>query len=355
MAVALLVLGVAGCARTRTYTSATLPAGFRAPLVENAQAVDIGNLVPPPANNDLIDCGDVLKVSLAAGLDADAVTNFFVRVGDDGTALLPEIGQLPLAGLHLMQAEQQIATACVQRSLYRRPHVTVTMERQRTNRIMVAGAVEEPGIHELPRGSSYLSAAIMAAGGLAEDAGTKVEIRRPAAPRRLASRETLHGGASGVQWASNEQIAPENRAGVICLNLADPAGQARSDQYLDDGSVVTIERRIPQPVEVVGLVRKPGRCEFPVNHDLRVFGAIAESGGLSSNMADKVLVLRTSPDSGELAVIQISLSAAKKNAAENLRLAPGDIVSVEQTPLTMISDTLNKVIRFGMSATVPMF
>jgi len=36
-----------------------------------------------------------------------------------------------------------------------------------------------------------------------------------------------------------------------------------------------VERRQPRPIQVIGLVRKPGQYEFPINHDLRLFDAIA--------------------------------------------------------------------------------
>jgi polysaccharide export outer membrane protein len=90
-----------------------------------------------------------------------------------------------------------------------------------------------------------------------------------------------------------------------------------------------------------------------VNHELRVFGALAMAGGLSQKIADKVYVIRNSPDGHGAVVIEVSLRAAKRNAAENLRLAPGDIVSVEQTPLTVMMDIIN-IIRFGVGANIPL-
>jgi protein involved in polysaccharide export with SLBB domain len=56
-------------------------------------------------------------------------------------------------------------------------------------------------------------------------------------------------------------------------------------------------------------------------------------------------VIRRLPDEPEPAVIQVSLNSAKLNGAENLRLAPGDVVSVEATALTSIVDTMTTVVR----------
>ena len=52
-------------------------------------------------------------------------------------------------------------------------------------------------------------------------------------------------------------------------------------------------------------------------------------------------------------MIELSLSAAKHSGHENLRLAPGDVVSVEQTPATVALDAIKDLIHFGVGATVP--
>lgn len=352
--VAVLALGLGGCARNgRFYTAISCPANLQAPPILNAQTVDLSQFCGPPINNERIDRGDVLEVSLAAGLDAGAISKFPVRVDDSGKAFLPEIGHLPLADLELAGAEQMIAATCVQRGLYRQPQVTVTMKQQRVNRITVVGAVKEPGIHELPRGMSYLMAAIVAAGGLDENAGTKVEIRRPVGASRLAAGEAS-SGTSGVQFASDTRGVPGRGTELVCLDLARTVVERPSDNYLEDGTVVRVERRNPKTVQMIGLVRKPGQYDFPVNHELDVLGAVAMAGGRSQQMADKVYVIRNDPADKSAAIVEISLRDAKRNAGENLRLAPGDIVSVEQTPLTVLMDVVHKV-GFGVGATTAMF
>lgn len=350
----LLVVGVTGCAQHRLHYAARCPAELQAPPVYNAQTVDLSRFAGPPVSNERIGCGDVLEVSLAAGLGADSISRFPIRVADDGTAFLPEIGSLPLAGIDLPGAEQTIAAACVHRGLYRQPQVTVTMRRQRVNRITVVGAVKEPGIHELPREASYLMAAIVAAGGLDEDAGTNVEIRRPAAGSRLASDGRSPSGESTVQFTGHAKDGPQPRVDLVCLDLANSILDGTASNYLDDGTVVRVERRHPDPVQVVGLVQKPGQYDFPVNHELRVFGAVAMAGGLSHKLANKVFVIRNRPDGEGTAVIEVDLRAAKHNAQENLRLAPGDIVSVEQTPLTVVLDVIQEI-PFAIGATMPIF
>ena len=81
--------------------------------------------------------------------------------------------------------------------------------------------------------------------------------------------------------------------------------------------------------------------------------AVALAGGTSVTLADKIFVVRRIPESEQTAVIQVSLRKAKRNAAANLRLEPGDVVSVENTPATALYEAFN-IIRFNVSAGLPL-
>ncbi len=160
-----------GCAGSRKFSAAYLPPELEAPPAYNVGNLDLSKFSGPAASSARIELGDVLEISIAASLDTAGVTKFLARVGDDGTTVLPEIGPCQLAGMETPWAEQHISTLCMERGLYRQPNVTVTVKEQRRNRITVVGAVEEPGIVELPRRSSYLMDAIVAAGGLSGQSG----------------------------------------------------------------------------------------------------------------------------------------------------------------------------------------
>jgi len=77
------------------------------------------------------------------------------------------------------------------------------------------------------------------------------------------------------------------------------------------------------------------------------------AGGLSSQVADKIYVIRHVSDQPEPVVIQVSVRDAKTSGQENLALAPGDVVSVEQTPATVMVDGLKSLVRFGVNAAAP--
>ena len=360
----LVVAFVTGCQSTGgdKYSFRDMPPELLAAKRENAQTLDLTRLARASANSDVIDRGDVIEVSIAAGLDEKDVVKIPVRVNDAGVATLPEIGQIRLAGLETEAAEAAIVLACIDRQLYRNPNVTVTMKRQRMNRVTVTGAVQEPGTYELPRGRSDLLAAIVAAGNLAKDAGTNIEIRKPVVPGETRSDRIAADGQSDINTVGlNDGSSEISSTGAVTgggfqsvrVDLVSAIKSGTESYSIPDGTVINVEKRDPEPLHVMGLVRKPDRYEFPIAEDVRVTDAIALAGGMTTPVADKVFVIRRKANSTDTAVIQVSLRQAKRNSAANLRLSPGDVVSAEQTPATVVMEALN-IIRFGIGASLPL-
>lgn len=342
-----------GCAGPNMYRAKDLPPELAAIPVPNVRRLDLSGLAGPSTGSEFIQPGDLLELSIAGGLAAESVVEFPVRVGDDGNAVLPDIGLLRLAGLELVDAEAVISAACIQRGLYLRPHVAVTMKHQRKNRITVVGAVKEEGIYEVPRGQSYLLDGIVAAGGLSDDAGANVHIRIPAVAAGSIAANPAAMGPNGVITVSAQSLAA-TPARSYRINIEEAVTSGASGQYLPDNSVIVVERQELAPVRVLGLVRKPGEFDYPVERPLHVLGALALAGGCANPFADKIYVIRQRPGMTDPAVIEVSLKAAKQSGQENVRLEPGDVMSVERTVNTALWDAMN-IVRFGLSSSVPLY
>jgi polysaccharide export outer membrane protein len=128
---------------------------------------------------------------------------------------------------------------------------------------------------------------------------------------------------------------------------------AQLDLHVEDGSVVMVREKPEHTVSVIGLVRRPNNYPYPVDERLRVLDAVALAGGLSVSVADKTRVIRQVPDREEPLVIEVSIRKAKREGAENLVLAPGDTVVVEETPATFVVETIRGFIRFGFTSAIP--
>lgn len=341
----MLILLVTGCGGPRIYRANKVPPQYLAPTVQNVHTIDFSKLASHAAASNQIGPGDLLEITIEAGYSGQVET-VPVRVADDGNASLPLIGKLPLAGYEPEVAEGVIAAAAVERGLYKNPTVVVNMKRQRTHRVTVIGAVEAPDVYELPAGSSSLLSALVAAGGLSSNAATTVEIRRPAAID-LARRPPQNG----VTPAGYHQ--PATQPTSLKVDLVEAAREDRPAQQLADGDIVMVQKRDLQPFDVMGLVMKPGRFEMPANKDVYLLDAIAMAGGPTSAWADKVHLIRHGEGESKPVVIEISIKEAKQHGQGNLRMAPGDVLAVEQTPTTFVTGVFRAVAPYSVSALVP--
>ena len=352
-----VALAVAGCARG-VYKPHDLPQELQPPPVADVHRLDLSRIAGSATGNDVIAPGDVLEVAIASGYEEGELQKAPVRVGENGSANVLLVGRVDLAGLEVEQAEQAIAAAAIGRGVFRNPQVTVVLANRKSNRVTVVGAVNTPGVYELPRTSSGLLEALVAAGGLGDDAGRYIEIRRPGGrtgPQIFQKKQRDPIAANGeVQTAAHHEtsIVPEAPTSAR-IDLVSAVEQGAGGNQIGDGDVIMVSRRDVSTIKVMGLVNRPGEFEIPRGRELRVLDAIALAGGRPLQIANKVKVIRNDPNHIEPVVVAVNLNKAKRDGASNLRLAPGDVVSVEETPTTMMVQTLQNFVRFGFSGSVP--
>jgi polysaccharide export outer membrane protein len=137
------------------------------------------------------------------------------------------------------------------------------------------------------------------------------------------------------------------------IDLVEASRRSDGAQPLSDGDIVMVEKQDLQPFDVLGLVTKPGRFELPANKDIYLLDALAMAGGVSTVWADKVHLVRHVPGETEPIVVDISIKQAKQLGTGNLRLGPGDVVSVEQTPRTLVTGTLRAIAPYTIGAVIP--
>jgi polysaccharide export outer membrane protein len=351
-----LVLAANGCAY-RCYDATSLPTEFVAQPTEKVDTSLVARLADNAVSADCIGPGDLLDVTIDQGYGEEPVRTSPVWVEEDGTARIPTIGAVRLAGLTLRDAGQMIAAAGVERGSYvdPYPYVTVEMKRQRTNRVTVIGAVASPGVKQLPRSASYLLAALVSAGNLTDDASPKIDIIQfHGGSNPLSPESSRVAGGPQVSLTSSGEAGSQGPR-TVRVDLVSTTEPAPENPYLDDGDVVVVRQRDPRSIHVIGLIDQPGQYKLPPNEDLDVLSALALAGGRKSQLADKVWILRQVPGQEEPVRIQVSVREAKRNPAANARLAPGDLVSVEETPATFVFSLMQNFFRFGLSGSVPLF
>ena len=349
--VLLLLVGTwsSGCKSVVDYKGSTLPQDLRAKAEITNYDIDLATLASHSIDEDLIYPGDVLEVTVTTGLEETQPLSWSLRVSEIGEIDAPLVGTVNLAGRTLAEAEYTLREASIERDVFRQPHVAVLMKNRQMIKVRVVGAVKAPGVYELPAAGSDLLAAIVAADGLSEEAGKEVEIRHPNG-RRTLSNDASH---TGVALASFES-SPETPQRMVIVDLTAP-DQNGVDLHVEDGSVVMVKEQESHSISVLGLVKRPGNYDLPLDETYRLLDAVAMAGGTTVSIADKVRVIRRLDQDSVPFVIEVSIKAAKHTSDENLVLMPGDTVSIEETPATFVVETVRSFVRFGFSSAIPAF
>jgi len=268
------------------------------PAAADPAAPRVGTGVATGSEEDAIGVGDLLQVEVF-GLDE---LGREVRVLRDGTISLPLLGNLPVNGLTVQQAERRIAQMLSDRKLVNDPQVYVVVKEHVSRSVRVQGAVRRPGVYEIG-GRKTLLEIIGDAGGLEQQTGTMIFI--------------LRRSGSG----------PEERIEINAEQLIEQ-GDVSLNIPLEPGDIVSVPHQKRHYVYVNGAVKSPGQVEFLSSEGITVLQAITAAGGLTERAnAGNIHVIRKLPD-GSQERIEIHLKKIKKGKEIDLPLEKNDVVVV---------------------------
>jgi len=340
----------------RNIRAEDLPEHLRYPERANPLQASLTSLGSLPQTEYGIGPGDLLDLSISVNLERDGNHDHSLQVDEDGAISVPQLGRVAVTGLRPEAAATEIQRQLVVRDIFKNPVVTVSIAKQRVANVRVIGAVQKEGLHDLPGSSADLLGALSVAGGLTEDATGQIEILSPGLNSQHADLRSDYANrtdASGVQQAGYKPTrTPQAALQPITVNLTNLNQQGVRKYPLGDGAIVMVRKRDSTPISVRGLVNKP--TTFPLSgNGVRVWEAVSRAGGVSNQFANKVVITRQLKN-GDPLVIPLLLTDAKSSNQSNILLAPGDVVSVEQTPFTIMGDAL-RIIRFGVSSNLTRF
>ncbi len=142
-----------------------------------------------------------------------------VRVSSDGKIALPMIGEVPVAGLTIREAEKRVSQRLSEGGFFNDPQVSVMVKEFTTQGISILGEVQKPGIYPL-LGSRTLNDAISAAGGVTPRAGKLVTITHRGRANSEAQTLTLSWQQEDAAVTNNPKIVPGDtiivsKAGIV--------------------------------------------------------------------------------------------------------------------------------------------
>jgi polysaccharide export outer membrane protein len=267
----------------------------------------------------ILSSGDLLGIEV---FDVPELTRD-VRVSETGFISLPLLPIMRAGGLTAFQLQDKLAELLIANGLVSSPQVAVSVKEQHGQPITVIGAVRTPMVIQALRPMTLLEV-LSRVGGIADDAGGRIQITRPAhaiVPESPAAGEPLEAEAS----------APEGMTEPLMLRIGLrellDSGDPKYNIALRGGDVVSVPRA--GVVYAVGAVSNPGG--FVMANDrqqLTVLKVLALSGGLTSTAKKKnAVIIRQAPDA-EQQQIPVDLERILAFKADDPELQQSDILFV---------------------------
>ncbi|MDY0038794.1 MAG: polysaccharide biosynthesis/export family protein [Desulforhabdus sp.] len=239
--------------------------------------------------------GDLLQVTVFGEEDLSSV----VRVTAEGSITLPLIGSFKAEGHTTQELKHIIENAYGQKYL-QDPHVQVFIKEQQGGKITLLGAVAKPGTYDYFSRQPLLTVLAMA-GGMSQNAGTMVQVRRA---KSGSEKESIY---------------------IVDLDQLVDNREEHLNMIIQPGDVVFVAEA--GTLYIGGAISKPG--SYPIRADMSVQEAIMSAGGTSWYASDNIKLIRYIGD-GKREVTKLS---AKDLGPAGFKIQDRDVLFVETNPI----------------------
>jgi len=256
---------------------------------------------------------------------APAITTVRCRVQEGGTVLLPGIGSRTVAGKTTGEIEQELSGAYNDPKLLQAaPNVVVTVSEYRTENVVVIGAVNQPGLHELRTDHMTVIGALMAAGGIKTERGAR-EIK---------------------------VISADESGQSVTRTLPVSADIPLEDLALQGGETVVVEPPSERAFTVYGLVKRSGIFEYPAPRVFNLMQALATAGGVDELAAPRFATIYRKRADGSVLGVTFKIDGTSLEAGSNVVIKDGDVIAVEHTQGSWFRQFFSQVFGFRASVNV---
>ena len=246
-------------------------------------------------------------------------------IGPDGRITLPPAGSIAIADKTREEAANTIAAAFS--PYYKSLSVSVGVDKYTSNRVLLLGAVEHPGMVAFDAPPTLLEVLTMG-GGISKTSpgttfvgsGTAAHVAS-AVPERCA----IYRGSEQVMWVDLKGL----------IN----SGSALADLRLKRGDIVYVPSASERYVSVLGQVNHPGAMQLDNNTTLQKL--LAEAGGLAvlAGQNPNIQIISTATGKSR----SIPFNKLLQPNAPDLTLQSGDIVFVTESGFNKFSYVLEKL------------
>ncbi len=257
-------------------------------------------------------------------------------VSPDGTIMIPNVGEIKVSGLSLVDADslvKRLASKC-----FLKAKLNLTLSAVRNMKVTISGAVVNPGVYELAS-VDRLSTLIGLAGGLIEPPIESPEVEKglqdkssPTNKEKLEKERKVKETLS-LPFASKRYITIKSADGVeknIDYLKFLRIGDVNYNPVLKDGDRVHIAISNVESgvVNIFGSVKAPGEYEYLPGDKL--VDIIKIAGGLCDDaLAEEITIVRFSDDGRTQVEYVIDIS---KGDNGNFDISPDDRIFVRKKP-----------------------
>ena len=362
-----------------------LPDEFRTPFRTAGPPLNFASLSIPPQADYILGPDDVLEVTIHGLYPGGETRPIRALIMANGEVYLPLVGAVHVGDMNVMQAHAAVHKAYAD-GFIQDPRTSVYLAEKSMTNVMVLGEVGNPGIYALPKYENDVAHALAAAGGLREDAGSKIEVHcrnhlhfvsaggsrtegppsdpamgivelpppTPVYPKSVIQSmhfdtyeslpATTYEPLSGASYEPLPGTLPgqENmRIVKIPLRGFPDEPLSAADIVLHAGDVVVVPSRKYEVFYVVGPLSKSNFTRFtiglrerdigagfllPADREIDVVTAVTMAGYIDPiESPTTVTVQRHCPDGRSLLII-VDLIKARYDPKETVLVAPGDII-----------------------------
>jgi len=253
--------------------------------------------------------GDDIVVKV---MDVEEIKEATSRIDMRGNIKLPLIGKVQAAGLTGEQLENVIRQDL--KTFVKDPDVIVTISTFRSQPVMVLGAVNIPGVHQL-EGRKTLFEVISAVGGLKPEAGHTIKITR----QKQWGKIPLPGCTAD---ATGEYFIAE-----VSIKSVMDANNPTENIQVKPRDVITVPK--VNIVYVVGAVKKAGGYALGDAPTMTILQALAMADGLDKLAApNNARIMRVSPSGSARIEIPVDVKKIFDGKGNDVALGADDILFI---------------------------